>query len=315
MSHPGWAAGGRKQRPTDGAVVASPARGVLPCWFVASMVGRVIASSLACFLAACGTGGSRPPPLLQEQPCPFDGSCVGPPINHDPPPDGQAPGDAGSCLLGYHGALRSGPAQGKVVVLGDPKLDIRTEPHPRYYGGTPISSGSVMVEIEVDGCALASAFAKDDGTFSIEGTAESDVSVRLVPINSPDLITTIHHLLDDPGAEYPILTRAALDGILATLTPAVTPEPDKSQVIVNFVLNFTGAPLAGATFTSGTFGTLAYDGDQKAGPLGYGAALNGTAMPYPGNHTTLTIHNLNGSRQTVYVAVAQDAVSLIHVEP
>jgi hypothetical protein len=278
------------------------------------MVGRVIASSLACALVACGTSGSRPPPLVQEQPCPFDGSCAGPPIKHDAGPNGQ-PGDAGSCPFSSFGEPRNGPARGRVVELDEPTLDIRNSPHWLYYGSTPLGDGSVRVEIERDGCGLAESLANADGTFAVEGTVVGNVSVRLVPIGRPDLITTIHHLLDVPEDEYPILTRAALDGILAKLNPALTAEPDKSQVIVNFIYNFNAAPLKGATFSSGTTGTLAYDGDLMGGPLGLGAAVNGTARPYPGENTTLTIHNLNGSRQTVYVGVAQDAVSLIHVEP
>jgi hypothetical protein len=212
---------------------------------------------------------------------------------------------------------RNGPAQGRVVELDVPALDIRNSPHWLYYGSTPLGSGSVRVDIESDGCSLATGLAMADGTFSVDGTVVGNVSVRLVPIDRPDLITTIHHLIDDnPENEYPILTRAALDGILAGLVPAMTAEADKAQVIVNFILNFNGAPIEGATFSSGTIGTMAYDGDLKAGPLGLGAAVNGTAKPYPGENTTLTIHNLNrDSRQTVYVGVAQDAVSLIHVEP
>jgi len=255
---------------------------------------------------------------LQEQKCPNDSGCVGPPITPgDAAPDGNLVlGDAGSCAFQYSGEPRSGPAQGNVVELDSSALDIRNAPFMYYYGTTPLSHGSVRVEIERSGCGLATGLANPDGSFSVEGTAVGDVSVRLVPIDRPDLITTIHHFEDDPRLEYPILTRAALDDIFAMLDPATTPEPNKPQVLVNFILYYNGAPLAGATFSSGTNGKLLYDGGgPEAGPLGIGASVNGVARPYPGNTTSLTIHNLNNTRQTVYVSVAQGAVSMIRVEP
>jgi hypothetical protein len=286
---------------------------------VDSIVGRTISLGFACTLAGCGPSEARPPPLIQEQACDYAdaAACHGPPIpGVDAAPVGSGQPDAGACPIWSGGEPRQGPAVGKVVELDETWLSLRNAPFMHYYGTTPLGSGSISVEIEQPGCGLVSGLANPDGSFSIEGTAIGNVSVRLVPKDRDDLITTIHHLSDDPRFEYPILTRAALDGILTALDPRVTRELDKVQVIVNFILKYTGAPLADATFSSGTSGPILYDGGGLAGgPDGLGVSVNGTAKPYPGNVTSVTIHNLNDTRQTIYVAVAQDAVSFIYAEP
>jgi hypothetical protein len=294
---------------------------------VDSMVGRVIPLGLAYILAGCGPSEARPPPLRQEQTCPYDdaAACHAPQI-----PDAAVvrsdavarsdaqPGAGGGagCDLGLRTEPRDGPAVGHVAELDETWLSLRAAPVLGYYGTTPLGSGSVKVEIDAPGCSLATGMANADGSFSIDGTAANDVSVRLVPIDRDDLITTIHQLGTDPRLEYPILTRAALAKIIAALDPALKPEPDKAQVIVNFILKYTGAPLAEATFSSGTNGTILYDGGGMAGgPDGLGVSVNGTAKPYPGNMTSVTIHNLNGTKQDQHVGVAQDAVSFVHAEP
>lgn len=282
---------------------------------VDSMVGRAMSLGLACTLAGCGPSEARPPPLVQEGTCPYAdaAACQSPQIS-----DGAVVRNDGgnSCDFGFRTDARDGPAVGHVAELDETWLSLRAAPVLGYYGTTPVSSGSVRVEIEAPGCGLATGVADADGTFSIDGTAASDVSVRLVPIDRPDLITTIHQLGSDPRLEYPILTRGALEKIIATLDPALVPEPDKAQVIVNFILKYTGAPLADATFTSETNGTIRYDGGGLAGgPDGLGVSVNGTAKPYPGNTASVTIHNLNDTRQEQHVGVAQDAVSFIHAEP
>jgi hypothetical protein len=278
------------------------------------MVGRAIALSLLCALAGCGTSGSRPPPLLQEQQCAEGPGCIGSGGKDAAPNGDAAPPQA--CPFVNVGELRGGPARGKVVELDDPTLALHDAPFRRPYYATPLSGGTVSVEIERDNCELATGLANADGTFAVEGTAVGEVSIRLVPIDRPDLITTIHHYKgDDPRLEYAILTRASLDGIFAMLDPGATPDPTSGQIIVTFLYNFNAAPIPGATFSTGLSGEIVYDGDLKAGKLGLGAALNVPTKPYPGEASSVTIHALDRTRPTSYVSVAQDAVSIIHAYP
>jgi hypothetical protein len=198
-----------------------------------------------------------------------------------------------------------------VVELADPTFPLRNSPRLIYYGSTPLD-GVATVEIERDGCSLATGVTNADGSFSIDGTALGDVSVRIrPPADRPDLITTIHHFRGDPLIAYPILTRAALAAFFEAMYPGATPKPDRGHIIVNFVLAFNAAPIAGARFSAPGFGEIVYDGLNESGDLGLGAALNVIAKPYPGAASSVTIYDLDDSKHDDYVGVAQDAVSFV----
>lgn len=272
------------------------------------MICRVIASSLACALAACGTSGSRPPPLLQELPCPLDGGCNGPRTSiRDAAPDR----DGAPCVPSFIGNPRSGPAEGVVVELDDPTIPLIFDPRLEYATTIPLRRGTISVEIERVGCGLATGLTDPTGKFSVPGAAAGDVSVRLRPVDRPDLITTIHHLYPSSGIQYPILTRAALDGLFMLTNPDLTPDPTKGQIVVSIIDRTFGNMLPGGTISTPTPGTIAYDGATATGPLGVGAVLNAAVDPYPGNQTTVTGYYAPALPPTAYVAVAQDAVSLI----
>jgi hypothetical protein len=227
-------------------------------------------------------------------------------------PDAAPTGDAAPCLFSYEGPPRNGPAEGIVVELNDPTLPFAVYPTPHYEATTPLSHGSVSVEIERDGCGLATGVTKEDGSFSVEGTATGDVSIRLVPIDRPDLITTIHHF---GGAradiQYPILTRAALDGFFQAVAPDMTLETDRAQILASFINPVTGGVGDGATIGAGALGATRYDGAAQTGSLGLAGVLNVKSKSYPGQVVSFSVHAPNGTDKTEYAAIAADAVSLI----
>jgi len=214
----------------------------------------------------------------------------------------------------FAGLPRNGLAEGVVVELDDPTIPLIFDPKLEYATTIPLRRGTISVEIERVGCGVAKGLTDANGKFSVTGAAAGDVSIRLRPVDRPDLITTIHHLSSANGIQYPILTRSALDGLFALTNPGSVPDPTKGQIVASIVdARFPpGFSLAGGTVTTPARGTIAYDGSAATGPLGLAAVLNAPADPYPGNKTTVTGH-YQSVQSTAYAAIAQDAVSLIIV--
>jgi hypothetical protein len=204
-------------------------------------------------------------------------------------------------------------------VLDDPTIPLIRDSGLRYASTVPLAHGTVSVEIERTGCGIVTGITDPDGKYSVEGAAYGNVSIRLRPIDRPDLITTIHHLADSNGIEYPILTRAALEGVFAATNAPGTPDPAKAQIVLSFFDHRVppGIPVSGGTIVStGARGTIAYEDANASGSLGLAAVVNAATEPYPGETTSITaLFPGAPSPSPGYVAIAPDAVSLILVGP
>jgi len=267
-------------------------------------------------LAACGGDvGGRAAPLDTDVLCgsSADPSCedAGEVGSGGSPGQGDDAGAVDTCLPKTPGrSPRGEPLRATVVMLDDPLPHLGAGV---LFQNTEPLVGKVRVEVEKPGCGLASALTDPDGNFEVEGAANGEVFYRFVPVDSPHLTTTISRASVN-GVPYPILTRAAVDGMFAATAPALFPDPERGHVAVTFLSPGTPpAPYSGGTI-DGTSWTVGYDGALTTGAKGLGVLLNAEVGPYPGTRIDVTGVLGNGSDVTQSVPVAEDAVTFVLVQ-
>lgn len=235
-------------------------------------------------LAACSSGGAHPPALLDPT-CDASGcgSPAGPFVgggdggtdcdpNYVPPPETSA------------------VIKGRVRELEDPTLDVDSK-LVNFTNMVPLRE-KVYVEVERQGCGYTRVTTARDGTFTLTGVAPrpTSVNVRIVPASDVRLMITIIPFIGGaPTAvlDFPVLTHAAFDGIVASTGTKVKPDATHAQLVVKALQSappgVSGA-LPGVTFLGVPGALLVYDsGGDSTGPIGLGLFLNAPAKPYPGS--------------------------------